>query len=286
MDVVIGGEQRSLGEFSAYKAFKALEILGDVESAWREVLTGAAEFKRQYIGEHFVEMSRAEARRQLRPRVLERTRRVELEDGRIELVDEPVLGEGGEPLLSPDPLGHLTEADWEASGHVLRIPESPSEALQVAAMVPLAFRLAREAALDLMALALCSNSDLEEWDREGGDVVDAKLRDRGTDLRHRAKLDELVDLATATLALCREQVAGPFGRLAEEARTIFKPPASETEEDGKLPPPMSVVEEGDEDDSTQGSPTSSSPSPDDSDGRPTSSSTEPASDSSPSFASA
>lgn len=286
MDVTIGGEQQSLGEFSAYKALKALEILSDVESAWRAVLTEAASFRRQYGEENYVELSRVDARRQFRPRVLEQTIRRELEDGRIELIDEPVLNEEtGEPLLSPDPLGHLTDADWEASGQKLRIPEQPNETLQVAAMVPLAFKHGRDATLSLMALVLAKNSELEEWDREGGDVVDAKLRDRAETLKHRADLDELVDLATAVLEMCREQVAGPFERLTAQARTIFSKPESETPET-QTPPPMTVVEGTATDNSTASSPESSGSSPDGSGGPPTSSSTEPASDSSPSFASA
>lgn len=285
MEVTIGGEARSLGEFSAYKALKALEILSDVEAAWRAVLTEAAGFRQKYEAENFVEMSRVDARRQFRPRVLERTRRVELEDGSVEIVDEPVLGENGEALLSPDPLGHLTDADWEASGQKLRIPETPADQLQVAAMVPIAFKHGREAALSLMALVLASNAELEEWDREGSDVVDQKLRDRAADLRHRAGLDELVDLATAVLALCREQVAGPFERLADQARTIFKAPESETPET-EMPPPMTAVDAVDADGSTPDSPASSSSSPEGSDGSLPSSSTGPASDSSPNFANA
>lgn len=285
MEVTIGGEARTLGEFSAYKALKALEILSDVETAWRAVLTEAASFRQQYGEENFVELSRVDARRQFRPRVLERTRRVEMEDGRLEIVDEPVMNEAtGEPLLSPDPLGHLTDADWEASGQKLRIPEQPAETLQVAAMVPLAFKHGRDAALSLMALVLATNAELEDWDREGAEKVDEKLKERAAELRHRAKLDEIVDLATATLQLCREQVAGPFGKLADQARTIFRSESETPKTD--TPPPMTIVEEGDADASTPDSPTSSSPSPESSDGHPTSSSTEPASDSSPSFASA
>lgn len=289
MDVLIGGEVQSLGEFSAYKALKALEILGDVEEAWREVLREAAAFRKEYQAENVIEMSRAEARRQFRPRPMEATRRVELPDDRVEFIDEPLLDSDERPVLSPDPLGHLTDADWEASDQKLRIPQAPSESMQIAAMVPRAFRLGRDATLALMALVLASNSDLEAWDREGNDVVDEKLKERAAQLRHRAKLDELVELATATLTICREQVAGPFGRLAAQARTIFAKPETEQQEDGKTPAAMQVVTEDDaidEDGSTLSSPTSSSQSPDGSPGHPTSSSIEPASDSSLSSASA
>lgn len=279
MQVQIGGEPQTIGEFSAYKAFKAMAILASVETAWREVLKASATFKREYEAENFVELDRAEARRQFRPRPLERVRREEQDDGRIALIDEPVLDEQQRPIVGPDPLGHLTEEDWQAAGNKLRIAESPSERMQIAAMIPRAFELGRDAVLQLLALVVVSNADLERWDTEG--TVDDELTKRAAELHHRAKLDELVDLATTALELCRDQVATPFDRLAEAARTTFRSTAPETPA-AKTPEPMKIEEEA----SSEHSPPSSTEFPDASDGSPPSSSTEAASDSSTSYANA
>lgn len=276
MEVTIGGEPRQLGGFSAYKAFKAMEIIGDAEGIYREVLSESAAFVRQFEEENVVELDRAEARRQFTAQpIFERTE--EEVDGRTVVATRPVVV-NGEPLLTPDPLGHLTDADWQASGNRLRIGKSPSEDVRIAAMVPRAFKLGREQATRLLALALTSNADLEKWDGDGD--VDAQLDATARRLLHQAAADELLALAVATLRLCREQISGPFGEVVEAIRTTFRPetPEQESETESDRPEPMRVV--------TPDSPTSSSESPDGSDGNPESSSIAPASASSPSSATA
>lgn len=264
MEVRIGGEPRTLGGFSAFKAFKAMEILGNAESIYRRVLSESAAFTREFEAENVVELDRAEARRQFRPQPVYEQTTEETETGSVATAT-PVLIEG-EPLLGPDPLGHLTDADWEASGNRLRIGKSPSEDVKIAAMIPRAFELGRLEATRLLALAITPNADLEKWDNDGD--VDAELETVAKRLLHQATADELVALAIATLRLCKEQISGPFGELVEAARTTFRaakdPETTATGESGQ-PEPMRVV--------TPGSPTSSSESPADSDGNPESSST-------------
>lgn len=262
----IGGEPITIGEFSAYKAIFAMEIVSEVESAFREVMSGAAEYKRRFEAENFVEMSRAEARRQFRPQVL--IRQEETDDGRVAV--EPMMRDG-EPVLGPDPLGHLADADWAASGQVLRIPESPSQEMQIGAMVPLAFKLARTQVLRLVALAMTPNRDLEAWDGERDIAVELDRVAR--EMLHRAKADELVRLAVAVAHQCREQLAGPFEEATAAWRQLWPQQGQDEEtEAAPAPEPMRLETEPSDD-----GPTSSTESPDDTAGRPTSSSTEPAS---------
>lgn len=277
--VTIGGEPRTLGDFSAFKAIFAMEIVTEVEGAWRQVLTEGARFKREFEAENFVAMDRAEARRRYLPRPLYREIREETEDGRMALRDEPVLDAQGNPVLGPDPLGHLTEEDWQASGQKLRIADSPGEQLQIAAMIPVAFRHARVHVFRLLALTLTPNRELEEWDGEKD--IATELDRISRELQHRAKADEIVRLGVAVVALCKEQLAGPFEEAAAAFRTVFQketPPAT-TE-----PEPMRIEDEADA--PSDEPPTSSTESLADTDGRPTSSSTEPASVSSSSSATA
>lgn len=252
MQVTIGGEPRTLGDFSAYKAFKAMEVIADVEAVWREVLTEAARFKRSYEAEHFVEMDRATARREFRPRPLWET----LNDGE-NVIERPVL-QDGQPVIGPDPLGHLTEADWEASGQKLRLPDSPSEQLQTAAMIPTAFRLGRDQCLKLMAIATVSNADIERWDDVSAENVDDELDKAAHELLHRCKADELLKLAAAAFELFKEQVSGPFEDLVAAVRTTFEKPETEGDQEATTPAAMQVETEGDDTTgSTPGSRTSS-----------------------------
>lgn len=270
MQVQIGGEPVTLGEFSAFKAFRAMEIIANAQQVFRAVLSEAADFKREYEAEHFVVIPRAEARRSFPPRPLVRVVREEIGDDRLAFREEPVLDDDGAPVLGPDPLGHLTDDDWKASGNELRIADSPSERLQWASMIPKGFKLGRVEVLRLLALVTTSNRELEAWDGEKD--IDAELDRVAKDLLHRSRAGELVALAAAALELCKAEISDPFDQLVESVRTTFTSEADpETTDSAPAtapPPPMTV-----EHDST---PPSSSTSPDGSDGRPTSSSTEPA----------
>ncbi|MEJ7783170.1 MAG: hypothetical protein WKF96_00105 [Solirubrobacteraceae bacterium] len=269
MDVTIGGEARHIGEFSAYKALLAMEMIASVEGTFREVLGEVAAFKRSYEAEHYVQLDRAEARRHFRPKALYETVVHHLEDGTTTEVDAPVLLDGA-PLLGPDPLGHLTEADWAASEHKLRVPDSPSENVQIAAMVPVAFRLGRDEVLALLALVLTPNSDLERWDTDDTVNVPVELAAAGRALLHRARADELVRLGIGAVQACKEQLAAPLAE-AREAWATLRPshPAAG-------PEPMRVETEP---------PTSSTSSPNDTeDGTGSPASTEPPSSSSSAFA--
>lgn len=265
MQVTIGGEQQTLGTFSAYKAFAAMDIIANVEAVGRLVISEAATFKRTFEAENVVTISRAEARRRFPPEPLLETRREELEDGRVVIRHVPLINEADAPVMV-DPLGHLTDADWEASGQVLTVPSSPTERMQIAAMVPTAFKHARAEVLRLMALATTTNRQLEEWDGEKD--LHVELDRIARELEHRCTLAEIIDLASAVLALSKAEVQGPLARLAGQVQATFKTETPTTDE----PEPMTVEHVESASDSS-----SSISSPDDSDGGPTSSSTEPAS---------
>lgn len=274
IEVQIGGEVERVGDFTAFKATKALELVSEVEDKVRTLVSEAAAFKRNYEAENVMVMDRVEARRQFRPLPL--LKQSPLLDGN----GEPITGENGMPLfesapvvengqavLGPDPLGHLSEEDWAANGHQLRVPDSPSDNLQAAAMLPLAFKTSRELVLRLLALVLVKNSELERWDEDEGVSIEAELDKRGQALLHQARMDEFVKLAAATAELCREELADPFEALLSSVKQTWggdkedeTPPAAE-------PEPMRVEAEEEEGEpetgSSSSSPTSSTPSPGD-----------------------
>jgi hypothetical protein len=268
MQVTIGGEPRTLGDFSAYKAFKAMETVAQVEEVWRAVLSAAAAYKREYEAENYVELDRSSARRHFAPIPLWET--VHNEDGTT--IERPALNAGGEPIVGPDPLAHLSEGDWEASGQKLRLPDSPSEQLVTAHMIPVAFKLGRDQVLRLLAIATVSNADIEKWDADGVEHVDTELDKAAHELLHRCKADELLELAAAALEHFKAQVAGPFEKLVASVQTTFR--QQEAEVSG--PRPMTVEST----ESTGGSPDSAPGSADASDGDTATSPTEHASASS------
>lgn len=243
MQVTIGGEPRTLGDFSAYKAFKAMETVAQVEEVWRAVLSAAATYKREYERENYVELDRSSARRHFAPIPLWETVR----DGES-VIERPAVTPDGKAIIGPDPLGHLTEGDWEASGQKLRLPDSPSEQLVTAHMIPVAFKLGRDQVLRLLAIATVSNADIEKWDADGVEHVDVELDKAAHELLHRCKADELLELAAAALEHFKAQVAGPFEKLVASVQTTFR--QQEAEVSG--PPPMTVESV----ESTDGSPAS------------------------------
>lgn len=261
-DVTIGGESRTIHEFSAYKALVAGDLIASGEAAYRKVLREVAQFKRGFEGENYVEMDRAEARYEFRPRVLSKRDVTHQEDGSTVETAEPMLVDG-RPVIGVDPLGHLTEDDWQHSGQKLRIHNSPERALEIAAMVPIALREARDLTFRLVALVLTTNDELERWDT-AGENIEQKLDAEAKRLSHRATLAEIVSLSGAVIRTMRDQLVGPFGDARREWAETF----AKTEDDR---PPAEVVPmriEHSDSESTTSSSTSSSSSEDDSAGTP------------------
>lgn len=266
-EVTIGGESREIRDFSAFKALVAGDLIASGEAAYRRVLSETAQFKRGYEGENYVEMDRAEARYEFRPRALSIRNVIHNDDGTTVENMTPQLVDG-HPVVGPDPLGHLTEDDWQHSGQKLRIHNSPGRQLEIAAMVPIALREARALSFRLVALVLTSNAELERWDSDGDDV-EAKLDAEAKRLQHRATLAEIVDLSGVVIRSLRDQLVGPFDRARAEWREAFNTTTPETEDDRPEAPVVPMrLEPVSPDESMTSSPTSSSSSEDDSDGTP------------------
>lgn len=257
-EVQVGGETRHVDEFSGFKAIKIGSAVRELIAQAPQVLSAGAAFKRAYEAEHYIEMDRAEARIELRPRPLYRDAPELDKDGDVvALKAEPILNEHGEPVLGPDPLAHLTERDWEESGHRYRQRQSPAEELEWAAMFPVAFDVGRTAILRLFALFLASNADLERWDLDPETDVDSKLEEEGGLLLHKMRGGEPFRLAGAVIAAIRDQFADDLADLRGQMgnlKAAVRPAAPETRA-----PAMTV--EADTDGSSTKSPISSISSP-------------------------
>lgn len=266
--VVIGGETVSLPDFNAYKALLAMDIIGEVESSFREVVSDAAAYRHDWEEKHYIEVRRADARRRFRPEPLMR-----LVQDENTISEVPVLDETGAPVIGPDPLAHLTEADWQASGHVLRLPESPGDDHVMAALLPKATRLAKTQVMRLLALATTTNRDLEQWDGEKD--IDGELDRIGKKLMHDATPGELIRLAIAVMRIARDELRDPFDEAVAawaSLRTPTTEPSPEDPDDAMVPEPEPMRIETE----TGSSPTSSIESPADTAGTAERSSTAPA----------
>lgn len=286
-EVTIGGSARRVGEFSAFKAFYAMELVTSIETVWRRCLSAAATFKREYEEENVTTIDRAEARRLFAPRQAVETVPVTDDAGEIrtagdEIVFErkPLFDDQGRPIMGPDPLGHLTDADWSANGQKLRVPDSPPARLLQAVMAKTAFSEGRVEILRLLALTLVPNGDLERWERDDAAQIDARLDEEARQLVHGAALDELLELAAVTVRVAKDQLRDPFDSIRTELNNLRAKETSSSPAPAATP--MRIEDEGAPD--TPDAENGSSSSQDASTGDPSTSGTESRSGSATSYA--
>ena len=273
--VTLGGEEIAVAQFSAFKALLFGELLGDAEPAFRKLTDETQQLRSEWMQRRKITMTRTEARRQFRPQPLVRS--VEQPDGTY--VHEPATLEDGTPIVGPDPLAHLTEADWAACDHKLVIPEAPSDNELFAAMVPKAFKIARTEVMRMLALALVTNrtlEDLDEQDAATGEPLTEYLDAEVKKIAHRASLEELVDAARILGVYVIEQVRGPFDSLVAAVQEAFQGQPDPEPTEGMEPGSFELAGETPTEPST-----SSTHSADATAGSPTSSSTAPPSGESP-----
>jgi hypothetical protein len=138
----------------------------------------------------------------------------------------------GVPVMGPDPLGHLTEEDWQASGNRLRIPRSPSTEERVAAVFPMALEVAEEQTLALLALLSMTN---EEYDAAAAGDVKAAIKARQEELLS-APMYDMLELAIAAGEMVEQEFIGRVKReLADRlpnALRLFGMSPSSRSEDG------------------------------------------------------
>lgn len=207
--VTIKGNEITLHEFNGRKALRAAKIVRSVGESWPEILRAVAEFRAEYEEHNAVVMDRATARHRF-PLV------PILDD------DQQRTGPNGE-LLYYDRLGHLTEADWEASGQKLRIPQSPSKEEVFAAAFPIAFDKAEEQVLQLLALCTIDADDMGKAAREGGpEAVTELLHDEAERLLDNANLGELMELAVVGSEMVERQVQEKLDALGDRVGNLLR----------------------------------------------------------------
>jgi hypothetical protein len=279
-EVQVGNRKITLETFSARKGLRVLRLLEHTANAFPEIQKHWGDYVREYEQTHTVDLDRAAARAAYPPQPLTREEPVIGDQGQVVTDDdgrplvrrEPVI-ENGKVLVGPDPLGHLTDADWAASDQKLRQPRQPTWGEQLIAVLPQAIELAEGEVAKLLGLIAMSNADVARYGKEGLESLWARAGEFGDELLD-ADLDQVIELAVAAGESVNEtyqiKVVERLGeRLGSALRLIgFNPPSRK---------PTATSTETSSSPPTTTNPTSSTDSQPPTDGPSPESSTEPAS---------
>jgi hypothetical protein len=270
--VKVGAREVVLQPFSLGKGLRVLHTVRYITQSVPKILTAWGEFGREYEAQHVTEIERTFARLEYAPRPLMDEEPLLDGEGRA-ITDQ--LGQAlvrrtpklidGVPVMGPDPLGHMSEEDWQASGNRLRIPRSPSTEERVAAIFPMALTLAEEEVSRLLALLSMSNAEVKR--AAAGDFPEA-LAARAEELMD-APAEDLMELAVAAGEMVEEQfmakVKGLGDRLPNALRLFGMSPKGQASMNS----------------ASETNPISSTDSPSPTDGESDELSTEPSGDGSP-----
>lgn len=193
--ITIGGSESeetvTIGRFKGFKATEMLAHLGELYEQVPEIERAMLEFERQYVRDNVVRIPRAYYEAQ-----------------------------------APEEAAKVSEEAWAAAGGYIELPgNEPGLGRTLMHVFPLVMRLARRRMFDILALAICPNSELEQLDIDD-DLADALYGKDGALKPHRAKLlhhaeaQELLALATAVAEVINDQFGdtdidgGGLGKLA------------------------------------------------------------------------
>jgi len=201
----LGDREVVVGDFMLFKFTAIAERLAQIGKEAPEIIQRWGKFVAEYERDHQLVLDRASARRQLGPQPIYEP--VTGPDGEVVRdndgypILEPKRDEHGEFVFGPDRLRFISDQDWEGSGHEIRLPQPPPDELVMAAVFPFAFEVAKDHILDLAALVITPDSQLEE--REG--QLDKLIKEQRKFLDHRTKPGEVLKLAVATKEALQEE---------------------------------------------------------------------------------
>lgn len=182
----INGLERPINDFTAAKAMEAGELISAI------VQRGTGVFER-------IEAYSAER----------------VESGSIKLTRAALF------FRYPELAKRIPNEAWEASGNVFELPGPPPAFEEaVLAVFPDIVKLAREEVFQLLALVLVDDQELEDADKAGRDGIAALLAEKGRELRHRARMEEVVALASAAWEHAQQQLSADPTAQALVARLV------------------------------------------------------------------
>lgn len=218
--VKVGDEEITLEPFSGRKAIRVIRTIEHITKGVPAILDRWADFTREYEARNVTEMDRATARHYYRPDPVMDEVPIMDGDGNV-LVDAlgqvlvrrtAKLDDDNRPVMGPDPLGHMTDEDWAASGNTLRLPKSPGTEEQIAAIFPMAMELAEKEVTELLALLVMSNAELKRKARDGS--LKDYLEERADEILD-APATDLIELAVAAGEMVDDQFTSKVKQLGD-----------------------------------------------------------------------
>lgn len=189
--VTVGDRTFTLPTINGFKAVRAARLVAEASKCVPQVLDALGELRQKYGEQNALVVTPALAK-------LPRFQRV-------------IVDENGDEQEVP----LFTEADFEAAGGEIRIPQDPSVADQLLAVFPIVFEAAEAQVIELMALLISPNSELADADENG--TVDDYLAKHARRLLHEASVDQLVTLGTVAIEQVTSALTADGGAALERA---------------------------------------------------------------------
>ena len=215
--VTIGDATVALEEFNGRRALKAAKILASLGEGWDRIRDKLATARDEFEAKHHEVLDRTAARAIYKPTPL--LVPAEGEDG--ETVLEPVTAEDGSLVMGPDPLAHITDADWQANANMIRIPRKASWQDLALATFPTVITEAEEQITELLALCVVTNADYASARRTSEDEARELLREKADWLLDEGKAEQLAALVVAAGELLQSQFKDRMSELVDGLKNVL-----------------------------------------------------------------
>lgn len=227
-EVQIGDRTIRIDDFSGRKGIRVLRTLEEIAKAAPAIQKKWQDYTREYEAENTIDLDRAYARSEFGPQPLFTEEPVLNDEGQVindssgrPLVRRmPMLDEQGAVRMGPDPLGHLSEQDWAASGNKLKRPRSPDLQQQLMVVFPEMIHLAEKETAALIGLIAMPNSDVKRYSKD--EVMREKAYEIGDEILD-APIQDIVALAILAGEVLTEQYQGKIvGKYGSRLKSMLK----------------------------------------------------------------
>lgn len=123
----------------------------------------------------------------------------------------------------PEDAKAISETAWQEAGQKIRLPDDMpfDTAAVVLAVLPKVLKFARSDVMEVLALVVLKDSDLQAADQDG--TIDELISEQARKLLYDGTLEELADLAAASFAQIQELSTGKVRELWEQAAALLTP---------------------------------------------------------------
>jgi hypothetical protein len=265
--IEVHDRQITVERFTVTKGLRILTLLQLIQKMVPQISNEIADFKREYAASNVIELDRVQAKMRYGP--------TPIIDEHGDVVRDSATGE---VLTVASPIDRMTEADWERSGQILRLRQSPSNEEMLLAVFPLVYEHAQAPLMRLLALVAMPNADIERYAQVSGEKLWEEVDEYARQVIGPAYLEQVMELAVTAAEQVEGQVMDKVRGLGDRVgklagllgiKKTAAAPSSDASPTSSEPP-------------EQPSSRSASPSPASSDGSPPTSAPSPGTSSTPS----